>query len=358
VGFFAMSVLVLGVWPGRVLENETRTMSPAHPLTLTASQQRGRVIYSREGCAYCHTQQIRMLDADVRRFGQSTEAWETQFDYPHLWGTRRIGPDLSREGSIRTEDWQFAHLYAPRAVVPDSVMPAFPSLFDGGADRPAQSARDLLAYLESLGQPRELAEPDEPLNASAAKARRKGDFDALPSVTATRAGDELYRRNCAGCHGEHGQGDGPAAPGLSPRPANLAAHDYGRDRIGFVFSNGVWGTAMPAWRDWSVEQRAAVAAVVRGFHTGQISGEVTEAGAKVYAENCAQCHGENGLGDGPAASEISVVPTNFTMVRPSLEQSLHALRNGVPGTPMAPWNTRLTQPELAAVAQYVRTFFR
>src|SRR5258707_12168267 len=99
VGFFVMSVLLLGVWPGRVLESQTRRMSPEHPLGLSASELRGREIYSYEGCAYCHTQQVRYLESDMTRFGAPTLAWETRFDYPHLWGTRRIGPDLAREGA-------------------------------------------------------------------------------------------------------------------------------------------------------------------------------------------------------------------------------------------------------------------
>ena len=142
-------------------------MSPPHPLGLSVSEQRGRAIYSREGCAYCHTQQIRYLHADMARFGAPTLAWETRFDYPHLWGTRRIGPDLAREGANRSEDWQFAHLYAPRSLVPDSVMPAYPSLFDGSADRPRQEARDLVAYLETLGRARELAGPEGEAHARA-----------------------------------------------------------------------------------------------------------------------------------------------------------------------------------------------
>ena len=98
VAFFAMSVALLGVWPGRVLEAQSRAMAPEHVLALTASEQRGREIYGREGCAYCHTQQIRYLHTDMLRFGAPTLAWETRFDYPHLWGTRRIGPDLARAG--------------------------------------------------------------------------------------------------------------------------------------------------------------------------------------------------------------------------------------------------------------------
>src|SRR4051812_23286142 len=144
-----MSVVLLGVWPSRVLEDQTRRMSPEHPLALTASEQRGRVIYSREGCAYCHTQQVRYLHSDMLRFGAPTLAWETRFDYPHLWGTRRIGPDLAREASTHSLDWQYSHLYSPRSLVRDSVMPSYARLFNGAADQPMQEARDLVSYLET-----------------------------------------------------------------------------------------------------------------------------------------------------------------------------------------------------------------
>jgi len=160
VAFFVMSVALLGVWPGRVLDRQVRAMSPERALGLTVSEERGRTIYGREGCAYCHTQQIRFVHADIRRFGAPTLAWETRFDFPHLWGTRRIGPDLARAGSVRTDDWHLAHLFAPRSVVTDSVMPSYKWLFDGTPDRPLQGARDLVAYLQSLGRARELAGPE------------------------------------------------------------------------------------------------------------------------------------------------------------------------------------------------------
>jgi len=72
VAFFIMSVALLGIWPGRVLERQVRAMSPEHPLGLTVSEERGRAIYSREGCAYCYTQQVRYVHADVMRFGAPT----------------------------------------------------------------------------------------------------------------------------------------------------------------------------------------------------------------------------------------------------------------------------------------------
>jgi cytochrome c oxidase cbb3-type subunit 2 len=384
LGFFAMSVLLLGVWPGEVLERQIGATSPAHPLPLTASEQRGRRVYGREGCAYCHTQQIRYLDRDVARFGAATLAWETTFDYPHLWGTRRIGPDLSREGAVRTADWQYSHLYSPRGVVRDSVMPAYPWLFDGAPDRPRQEGRDVLAYLETLGRNRALAGPeaeaharaacncsadekrfafgDGPLNASSAMTRRQGNYPKLSASADLARGRDLYARNCAGCHGLRGEGDGPGASGLHPRPANLAEHEYTLERLSFSLWNGIAGTSMPAWRDLPQQDLSALAQVVRGFHMAQpepaIPTEVMDLGARVYADRCAQCHGEKGAGDGSAAGQFPIAPTNFQAQQPALAASLRALRNGVDGTPMAPWTTDLSEAELSAAAYYVRAFFQ
>jgi cytochrome c oxidase cbb3-type subunit 2 len=383
LGFFVMSILLLAVWPGRVLQEQMRAMSPEHPLGLTASETRGRRIYAREGCAYCHTQQIRYAAADVARFGRATLAWETIFDYPQLWGTRRIGPDLSRETSARTADWQLSHLYSPRSVVRDSVMPAFPWLFDGAPDRPKQEGVDLLAYIETLGRGRMLAAPegeararaacncsDEErrfafgsgvLNASPAIARQ-GDYPKLDSSSDLKRGSQLYARNCASCHGTRGEGDGPGASGLRPRPMNLSEQEYTRDRLSSSLWNGVAGTAMPAWRDLSRADLAALAEVTRRFHAAQpepaIPAEVLVLGAKVYSDRCAQCHGEKGAGDGYAVKEFDIAPTNFQSQRPSLAASLRALRNGIEGTPMVPWSNELSEAELSAVAYYVRGFYQ
>ena len=384
VAFFAMSVALLGIWPGRVLEDQTRRMSPEHALGLTASELRGRQIYSREGCAYCHTQQIRYLDTDMARFGAPTLAWETRLDYPHLWGTRRIGPDLAREGSTHPADWQFVHLFAPRTVVPDSAMPAYSALFDGSPDSPRQEARDLVAYLDSLGRAREIAGPEgeaharaacncpedemaqmafhsTALNASSGRARRQGNYPKLSTDGDLQRGQEIYTHKCASCHGTHGEGDGPGASSLHPPPANLSEHEYTLDRLSFVLSNGVAGSSMPAWRDLPVSDLAAVARVVRGLHTPQaepkLPEDIQELGAKTYAANCAQCHGEKGAGDGSAAGQFALAPVDFRRQRPTLAQSLRTLRNGIDGTEMAPWTGRLSEAELSAVAYYARSFF-
>jgi cbb3-type cytochrome c oxidase subunit II len=384
LGFFAMSVLLLGVWPGRVLDRQIRATSPSHPLPLSASEQRGRVIYGQDGCAYCHTQQIRYLDRDVRRFGAATLAWETIFDYPQLWGTRRIGPDLSREGAVRSPDWQLAHLYSPRAMVRDSVMPSFPWLFNGAADRPKQDARDLLAYIETLGRNRELAGKegeaharaacecsdderrlafDSPaLNASAAMTRRHGDYPKLTASEDQNRGRQLYASNCAGCHGTRGQGNGAGAAALRPRPTNLSLHEFSMDRLSSALWNGVAGTAMPAWRDLPLQDLSAVAEVVRGFHSAEaeptVPQDVIDLGGKIYAARCAQCHGESGAGDGPAVDQFPIAASNFRAQRLNLDDTLRVLRNGVDGTPMAPWTRELSESEISAVAFYVRGLYR
>lgn len=383
VAFFAMSVALLGLWPKRVLDAQAKAMGPEYTLELSDSARRGRQIYGREGCAYCHTQQVRYTQADLARFGRPTLAWETRTDTPHLWGTRRIGPDLSRASGTRPQDWQLTHLFSPRDVVPDSVMPSYAALFDGAADRPRQDALDLVAYLESLGRARALAGPEGEaharegcncpddrmsqmafegeLNAHPAMARRTHEAPSLPLVNDLARGQQLYARHCATCHGARGDGDGPGAMALHPRPARLAEHEYSTARLADVLWNGVAGAAMPAWRDRAAEDRAAIAQAVRALARPQEApapdAAQAELGARVFAANCAQCHGPRGEGNGTAAAELAISPVSFRRQRPTVGHALEVLRNGIEGTPMAPWTPRLSEAELIAVVHYVRGFY-
>lgn len=382
VAFFVLSIVLLGWWPKQVIDDQTARMGPEYVLALSPSAERGRAIYAREGCAYCHTQQIRYLHTDMARFGAPTLAWETRLDYPHMWGTRRVGPDLARAGGTRREDWHFQHLFAPRSVVSDSVMPAYPSLFDGAPDRPRQAARDLVAYLETLGRQRELGGPEGEarareacdcpddemalmafegaLNNHPARARRDAEAPPLPAGDLAR-GQAIYARHCATCHGVEGRGDGPGAEGLRPRPATLAEHEYARERLAQALWNGVWGAAMPAWRDLPSQDLADVATAVQALATPGpdpgLPAHMREIGERTYRANCAQCHGVEGDGRGTAASMLTMAPASFTRQRPTLSHALTVLRNGIEGSPMAPWTTRLSDAELVAVAHYVRGFY-
>lgn len=100
----------------------------------TFEQSHGREIYIREGCVYCHTQQTRPTgfgSDQARRWGRASVPGDYFFDRPHLLGTSRTGPDLLNIGVRQpSRDWHMSHLYNPRSVVPQSVMPPFPWLFE------------------------------------------------------------------------------------------------------------------------------------------------------------------------------------------------------------------------------------
>ena len=94
----------------------------------TALQLSGRDIYIREGCNNCHSQMIRTLRAETERYGHYSMAGEFVYDHPHLWGSKRTGPDLARVGGRYSDEWHRVHLDNPRDVVPESNMPAYPWL--------------------------------------------------------------------------------------------------------------------------------------------------------------------------------------------------------------------------------------
>ncbi len=155
IGSLVFSFLALGVLPLIELTKEVDRSTPASYEPMTEVEQEGFTVFKREGCAYCHTTFVRDTPADVQRFGPASEAWEYQDQYPQQWGTRRIGPDLSRESGKRSDGWQFAHLHNPRSTVPQSMMPGYPWLFEEGADGtvvPRREAQSLVAYLNYLGR--------------------------------------------------------------------------------------------------------------------------------------------------------------------------------------------------------------
>lgn len=131
---------------------QKETTAPAPGLKpLTALQLEGRDVYIREGCHVCHTQMIRTLRAETERYGHYSEADEFVYDHPFLWGSKRTGPDLARVGGRYSTEWHSAHLFNPRDVVPESIMPSYPWLFDNILDG-AHTARKM-QVLRGLGVP-------------------------------------------------------------------------------------------------------------------------------------------------------------------------------------------------------------
>src|SRR5690606_11813742 len=140
---------------------------------LTALQLEGRDIYMREGCANCHSQMIRALRSETERYGHYSVAGESVYDFPHLWGSKRTGPDLARVGERYSDEWHRAHLYNPRDVVPESNMPAYPWLFERTLDG-KHTARKM-EVLRKLGVPY----TDEDIAGAQEAVAGKPEIDAL-----------------------------------------------------------------------------------------------------------------------------------------------------------------------------------
>ncbi|MCG3121822.1 MAG: hypothetical protein GIKADHBN_00193 [Phycisphaerales bacterium] len=99
------------------------SVKPYTPLELA-----GRDIYIAEGCYNCHSQMIRPLWHETRRYGEYSKPGEFVYDHPFQWGSRRIGPDLAREGGMRSHDWHVRHFEDPRQMLPQSIMPTYAHL--------------------------------------------------------------------------------------------------------------------------------------------------------------------------------------------------------------------------------------
>jgi cbb3-type cytochrome c oxidase subunit II len=113
----------------------------------------GRQVYIGEGCWHCHSQFVRPVSNESQRYGAVSEAWEYQNELqrPVMFGTRRVGPDLSREGGRHANDWHTVHFFRPKMIVPDSPMPEYPWLFDGDPSKPNKRGLALITYVQWLG---------------------------------------------------------------------------------------------------------------------------------------------------------------------------------------------------------------
>jgi len=142
---------------------------PYTPLELV-----GRDVYISEGCSTCHSQQVRPLLAEVKRYGPYARSGEFAYDRPFLWGSKRTGPDLLRMGGKYSDAWHRVHMTNPRAVVAASIMPAYPWL----AQRAANADDDIQARLRTL---RRLGTPytDDVIEGAPKALEGKTELDAM-----------------------------------------------------------------------------------------------------------------------------------------------------------------------------------
>jgi cytochrome c oxidase cbb3-type subunit 2 len=356
--FVTLAMFVQGLLPMLAPESRTRAVTRAVRTELgdvkwvrydssdyTPLEARGRAVYTREGCWYCHSQYVRPVAGEEMRWGPLSEAGEYAWDQPHLLSTRRIGPDLTRVGLKFSDDWHYAHHWDPRMVVPESMMPRFRWLFDEA--RVPASAKgfesDATPALRRWFTMR--ADRTVPLFVNAdglafVRPRPDGGFpvDGTPEL------DWSVR------------GNGTATEGRTV--VRLVAPTA--DLVALVRYVQKLGTSRGAWRDVFEPQAVGVTAM-----TIPDSTDLREMGREVFVNHCVGCHGTQGDGAGRAATFLSPLPRDFTAgvfkFRSTPSGSLptdgdlyRTITRGVRWTAMPTWH-EVTDKERIAVVAYLKT---
>ncbi|MEO7992961.1 MAG: cbb3-type cytochrome c oxidase subunit II [bacterium] len=287
---FASATFLSIVFMTVILPNLVFNPKPSeYVVDLTAEQLKGREIYKREGCWYCHTQFVRPQD---RNDGPVALAGDYEFlpstikradgmgvQLNHLLGTERTGPDLSLVGGKMPDAWHIAHHSHPQAFNPGSLMPSFDYLSE-------EDMSNLVAYVQTLGAKKNqeirkysaeykgnmneaylqkgaegtslsyLVEPEVPWefkNYYEHKFQSKNPISWTNRYIAGSRG--IFNNKCAVCHGVQGDGQGPRALSLTERPANFQSDDpnMGYDEWSDIkwfwkISEGAGtGAIMPRW---------------------------------------------------------------------------------------------------------------
>lgn len=244
LSLFLFLTLIVAILPAWNNQQSNKPLPGAH--ILTADEMAGKKIYIANGCVACHSQQVRNVDMD-KVFGDrpSIAADYAGIGRPDLWsntatlmGTERTGPDLINIGRRQPSmAWHLLHLYQPRAVVEQSIMPAYPWLFEvrektgpddvevavpekyrsgiTGKIVATKAALQLVAYLQSLKQQ---ALPDGSRPAEFLYKKEKtisADNNGNPALP---DGAQLYTQNCQSCHQANGEGLPGAFPPLKGSP--------------------------------------------------------------------------------------------------------------------------------------------
>jgi cytochrome c oxidase cbb3-type subunit I/II len=304
-------------------------------------EQLGRQVYIREGCWYCHSQFVRPVTGETRRWGPVSEAGESAFDVPHLFSTRRIGPDLTRVGLKFSDEWHLAHFWDPRMVVPDSIMPRFAALFDT---------------------------PDEPVAIVDDDAGNK----TLEQNEVTEAIFDFSKKDDPAAHQQ-----------LTPNPEGLLfVPERGKYPVIFTPNDEYVGESVQLavqtdelhgliaylqklgmnrgkWRD--VFEPQQITASEFGIPRSE---EWIAHGKEVYEQRCVGCHGVSGDGNGPAATfmyrfrprNFQLAVFKFTLVKgplPTDGDLMRTITRGIRGTAMPTWHNIPIEDRLAVI-QYIK----
>jgi cytochrome c oxidase cbb3-type subunit I/II len=135
--------------PTFMVKSNVPTIAAVQPYT--ALELEGRDIYIREGCVGCHSQLVRPFRSETERYGEFSKSGEFVYDHPFLWGSKRTGPDLHREGGKYPNSWHYQHMREPSAMSPGSIMPAYGWLYEQNLN--TSQTKDKLAAMKQLGVP-------------------------------------------------------------------------------------------------------------------------------------------------------------------------------------------------------------
>ena len=301
-------------------------------------QALGRRVYTRDGCWYCHSQYVRPVTGETRRWGPVTQAGEYAYDLPHMFSTRRIGPDLSRVGLKYSDAWHRAHFWDPRMVVPDSIMPRYVDLFDGPygpvpivederGDRTLQQPQDLEGLFDFTSKEKILLTPNEE---GLVYVKERGKYPVIFTPNDEFTGEAV----------------------------TLVADT--EELKGLIAYLQKLGTNRGKWRDRFAPQRldASLGSIPR-------SEEWINYGKNVYQRRCEGCHGAKGDGNGPAAAFMPTDrPRNFALgvfkfrltpsgSMPNDGDLLRTITRGLRGTAMPTWHN-LPEKDRLAVIQYIK----
>ena len=367
--FVTLAMFVQGFLPMLAPESRTRTVSRAVRTDLgdvkwvryeasdyTDTEKRGRAVYIREGCWYCHSQYVRPVAGEEMRWGPLSEAGEYAWDQPHLLSTRRIGPDLTRVGLKFSDDWHYAHHWDPRMVAPESMMPRFSWLFDEArvparADRIAPEAAGAVQRWFTMRPDRLVPLFVNEDGLAFVRPRPDGGFP----VDGTPVLDLSLRQHLAGAP----ETASSASMRMTPvATVHLVAPTP--DLVALVRYLQKLGTSRGAWREVFEPQAVGVSVM-----TIPDSAELRERGREVFVDHCSGCHGARGDGAGRAATFLSPLPRDFTAgvfkFRSTPSGSLptdgdlfRTITRGVRWTAMPTWH-EVPDKERVAVVAYLKT---
>jgi cytochrome c oxidase cbb3-type subunit I/II len=135
--------------PTFMVKSNVATIESVKPYT--SLELEGRDIYIREGCVSCHSQLVRPFRSETERYGEFSKSGEFVYDHPFLWGSKRTGPDLHREGGKYPDSWHYHHMREPSSMSPGSIMPNYAWLLEQTLN--TSQTQDKLAAMKKLGVP-------------------------------------------------------------------------------------------------------------------------------------------------------------------------------------------------------------